>query len=247
MPGHVKGLEMYIKAVQNGMAPNSLSVARGDGLNAITAGNLVLGVDWKDPMLLCNFTGATPAWLRHQYVGSPILGANQYYDWVNKVWVNQFNRVAWMGFGGWQGMISKASKNPQACYDLLTYLGGPVVHPQICAVPGANSFVRNTELYRPTVDLFLKQGLTPSDIYNYIFEMEMPLFNGSLPNVMDLRISGTPQLQDALNTNLAKAIAGEMTPQDALNAAATAWNSINEGLGMSTQLAAYRGSLGITT
>jgi len=66
------------------------------------------------------------------------------------------------------------------------------------------------------------------------------------PNVaLDMRIPGYFQYAEALELELTKALAGEVTPQQALDTAAKEWNRLTDKLGRKRQLAAYRASMGL--
>ena len=68
------------------------------------------------------------------------------------------------------------------------------------------------------------------------------------PNaVVDLRITGAAEYFDALDTQLARAVAGEAKPQEALDEAAKQWNSITDRLGRDQQKKQYRQMLGLPT
>ena len=64
------------------------------------------------------------------------------------------------------------------------------------------------------------------------------------PNaVLDLRIPGTADYYDALDVESARAMAGEIGPQEAMNNAATKWDEITDRLGRDKQKDAYANSL----
>jgi len=64
--------------------------------------------------------------------------------------------------------------------------------------------------------------------------------------VLDLRITGTAEYQQTLDVEITRAIAGEISPQEALDNAAAAWNEITDRLGRENQLAQYKSSVGYT-
>jgi multiple sugar transport system substrate-binding protein len=66
------------------------------------------------------------------------------------------------------------------------------------------------------------------------------------PNrIVDLRIPGVGQYWGAAEAEWTRAIAGEVTPQEALDAAAVRWNEITDTLGRDRQVQLYRASLGL--
>jgi multiple sugar transport system substrate-binding protein len=62
---------------------------------------------------------------------------------------------------------------------------------------------------------------------------------------VDIRIPGSNEYFNALDDGIAKAMAGEATPQQALDEVAKNWDAITERLGKDAQLAAYKAALGV--
>jgi len=50
---------------------------------------------------------------------------------------------------------------------------------------------------------------------------------------------------DVLETELSKALAGQVEPQVALDNIAAEWNKLTDGFGRDKQLAAYRAAMGL--
>ncbi len=66
------------------------------------------------------------------------------------------------------------------------------------------------------------------------------------PNaVIDLRITGSAEYFDALDTQLARAVAGEVDSQTALDEVAAQWEAITDRLGREQQLKQYREMMGL--
>jgi multiple sugar transport system substrate-binding protein len=63
--------------------------------------------------------------------------------------------------------------------------------------------------------------------------------------VVDLRITGAAEYFDALDTQLARAVAGEVSSQEALDQVAKDWNAITDRLGRDQQKALFRAMLGL--
>ena len=64
--------------------------------------------------------------------------------------------------------------------------------------------------------------------------------------MLDLRITGTAEYQQTLDVEITRAIAGEISAQEALDNVAAAWDDITDRLGRDSQLAQYRSSVGYT-
>ena len=62
--------------------------------------------------------------------------------------------------------------------------------------------------------------------------------------IIDLRIPGQGQYWDAAEAEWTRAITGEVSAQEALDAAAARWNEITDTLGRENQVKLYQASLG---
>jgi len=62
---------------------------------------------------------------------------------------------------------------------------------------------------------------------------------------LDMRIPGYFSYTEVLEIELSKALAGETSPQQALDTIAQEWNKLTDEFGRDTQLAAYRASMGL--
>src|SRR3546814_7057397 len=66
------------------------------------------------------------------------------------------------------------------------------------------------------------------------------------PNVaLDMRLPGYFSYTEVLEIELSKALAGDVSPQEALDAIAAEWNRLTDEFGRDVQLGAYRSSLGL--
>ena len=92
---------------------------------------------------------------------------------------------------------------------------------------------------------WIEIGMSESEATEYLDVIEN-IING--PNaVVDLRITGAAEYFDALDTQLARAVAGEATPQEALDEVANQWNAITDRLGRDQQKTQYSQMLGLST
>lgn len=62
---------------------------------------------------------------------------------------------------------------------------------------------------------------------------------------LDMRLPGYFSYTEVLEIELSKALAGEVTPQQALDSVAEQWNKLTDEFGRDKQLAAYRASMGL--
>ena len=67
------------------------------------------------------------------------------------------------------------------------------------------------------------------------------------PNaVLDLRIRGSAEYLNVLDVEVSRALADEISAQEALDNVATQWNEITDRLGRDEQLQQYKDSVGFT-
>jgi multiple sugar transport system substrate-binding protein len=93
------------------------------------------------------------------------------------------------------------------------------------------------------LDPWLEIGMTEEEATEYLAAVR-DIINH--PNaVVDLRITGAAEYFDALDTQLARAVAGEVDAQTALDQVADDWNAITDRLGRDQQKTLYRQMLGL--
>ena len=90
---------------------------------------------------------------------------------------------------------------------------------------------------------WIAAGMSESQATEYLTAVRDTI---NSPNaVVDLRITGAAEYFDALDTQLARAVAGEVTSQQALDEVAKQWNAITDRLGRDQQMKLYRQMLGL--
>jgi multiple sugar transport system substrate-binding protein len=62
--------------------------------------------------------------------------------------------------------------------------------------------------------------------------------------VLDLRIRGSAEYLNVLDVEVSRALAGEVTSQEALDSVAAQWDEITDRLGRDEQLQQYKDSVG---
>ena len=94
------------------------------------------------------------------------------------------------------------------------------------------------------LDLWVNAGFDEESAVDYL---DAILTGINHPNaVLDLRITGSAEYLQTLDVEIARAVAGEVTPQEALDNVAAQWNEITERLGKEAQLEQYRAAVGYT-
>jgi len=62
---------------------------------------------------------------------------------------------------------------------------------------------------------------------------------------IDMRLPGYFSYTEIVEIELSKALAGQVTPQEALDTVAKEWDSLTDEFGRDIQLKAYRASMGL--
>ncbi|MDX1295117.1 MAG: ABC transporter substrate-binding protein, partial [Sulfurimonadaceae bacterium] len=86
-----------------------------------------------------------------------------------------------------------------------------------------------------------KSGFSTESARAYLDEITLSLANENV--VYSIAIPGAGEYYQALDEYVHKAVMGEMTPQEALDAAASEWEKITDQLGRDAQIAYYKASL----
>ena len=240
-PGFVAALDFYKSLVKVG-PPDVISWDVGTIRSNFPAGKIVLGIDWGDVGPLAADPKASAVVGKWGTGMEP--GVDKYYSAKTKQWVEKYNRAPYLAFGGWiQGVVS-TTKNQACAFDFAAFMGEPNMSLLGCITPGTGV---NPHFYSDVnnVQPWLGMGMTEPEAKEYLGAI---LGTINDPNaVVDLRITGSAEYFDALDTQLARAVAGEATSQEALDEAAKAWNATTDRLGRDQQLKLYRQMLGLPT
>ena len=239
-PGWVRGLEEYIRASKLA-PPNALNFSFGEVNAAMAGGQVAESIGWGDTGVIA----ADPKQSKISgKVGSAILpGSTEIWNYKTKQW-DKFADVVYspfMAFGGWQIAVPQASQNQEAAWNFVQTLSSPSVSGTAAITGGSGvnpyrfSHVQNMDLWK---NLFSER-----EAKEYLGAQ---LASMNAENVaLDMRLAGYFSYTEVLEIELSKALAGEVTPQQALDTVAAEWNRLTDEFGREQQLAAYRASMGL--
>ncbi|HIC90242.1 MAG TPA: extracellular solute-binding protein, partial [Anaerolineae bacterium] len=239
-PGYVKGLEKYKEMVDCCIRPGKDAV-RGDVIQEIINGTTLMAIDWGD---IGPSSIGKDSVVKGKLGFALAPGSKEYYDWQTDQWVKT-DKVKYSpthAFNGWAWMITSTSKNPQAAWDFVKFNASPEISAEDVASPDSGDqpwrFSHMTNL-----DPWVKAGWNREDAEAYVKSI---VATTNHPNaVFDLRIPGAARYQEAVELWLTRALAGEISPQEAMDKAAEDLNRITDELGRDKQIAAYRSHLGL--
>jgi multiple sugar transport system substrate-binding protein len=239
-PGWVRGLEEYIKTSKLA-PPNALNFSFGEVNAAFAGGQVAESIGWGD-------TGVIAADKKQSKVagnvGSATLpGSDEIWNYKTKKW-DKFDHIVqspFMAFGGWQAAVPATSKNQDAAWNYIQYVTGKDVSGQ-AAITGGTGVNPYRISHTTNLELWSKI-FTPREGKEYLDAQRDSV---TAKNVaLDMRLPGYFSYTEILEIELAKALAGEESAQDALDSVAKQWNSLTDEFGRDKQLAAYRNSMGL--
>jgi multiple sugar transport system substrate-binding protein len=240
-PGFVAALDLYTALVEVG-PPDVINWDVGNIRSDFPAGRLALAIDWGDVGPLAtdpNASVVTDKWSAQAHPG-----VDRYFDAKQGDWVEEYNQAPFLAFGGWVGGVSATTENAECAFDFLSFMGNYNMSLLNSTTGGTGV---NPHFYSDLNNLepWLASGMSEEQATEYLGAVRTTIEH---PNaVVDLRITGAAEYFDALDTQLARAVAGEVSSQEALDQVAADWNAITDRLGRDQQLKLYKQMLGLPT
>lgn len=242
-PGWVKALEDYMLSTKLG-PPEQINWDVADTRNYFPAGLSVFNIDWGDvgPISI----DENVSLVKGDVGFAPLPGGDQYWDYEAGEWVTPeegVNTAPFIAFGGWIIGVAADSDVKEAALDFAAFMARPELV-KVLAVTGGTGINPARYSQFEALDLWVDAGFDEESAKDYL---DAILTGIAHPNaVLDLRIVGTPEYQQTLDVEITRAIAGEISAQEALDNAAAQWEVITNRYGRESQLAQYRASVGWT-
>lgn len=234
-PGFVRGLEEFVESAKYwpqgggnfGLSDEITSFGRGDGLFSYT---------WDDAWSQANQSDSP---IKGNVKAAPNPGAEKVWNSVTKKWdtpaggVNYAPYIAW----GWSSAIPAASKNKQMALDFLCFFANKANHAIDLTIGRTGVNPSRSEDF--TLDFWVK-GLGWSAPATQSWLDTMNNYTQAKNRVFDLRVPGNGQFMGAIADGVALALAGQKTPQAALDEVAEKWVEILNTIGKDKVKAAYQ-------
>jgi multiple sugar transport system substrate-binding protein len=170
---------------------------------------------------------------------APNPGAEKVWNSVTKKWdipaggVNRAPYIAW----GWSSSIPVASKNKQMALDFLCFFANTANHAIDLTIGRTGVNPSRSEDF--TTDFWVKGlGWSKPSAQSWIDTMNN--YSTAKNRVFDLRVPGNGQFMGAIADGVALALAGQKTPQAALDEVAAKWVEILNTIGKDKVKAAYQ-------
>lgn len=240
-PGWVRGLEEYIRASKLA-PPAALNFSFGEVNAAFAGGQVAQSIGWGDTGVI----GADPKQSTvNGNVGSAVLpSASEVWNHVTGQWdsYDEILNTPFMAFGGWQAAVPQSSGKQDAAWDFISYLTSPEVSGQasVTGGTGVNPYrISHTTDMERWSSIFSEREAT-----EYLSAQKASVVADNI--ALDMRLPGYFSYTEILEIELSKALNGDVTPQEALDAVAVGWNELTDEFGRDAQLEAYRASMGLS-
>jgi len=232
-PGWVRGLEMFIKA-KAAFPPGGSNFGLGDEIFSFGGGQTLLSYSWDDAFIQAMEKDSP---IRNKVGAAPLPGANDVWNRTTGKWdhfevPNAPPYITW----GWTSAVAKASKSQDMAFDYLCFFSNEANDSLDLQIGrfGINPF-RKAHFDSGFWQTKLGWDKKVADTYvKTLGDMD-----GSNNRVFDLRVPGVNQFMSSLANGVAEAMAGQKTPQAALDGVAQQWSEIVAKIGVDKVRAAY--------
>ncbi|MCW7541358.1 hypothetical protein OOT46_26455 [Aquabacterium sp. A7-Y] len=232
-PGWVKALQMFIDA-QKAFPPGGNSFGLGDEIFSFGGGQALMSYSWDDAFIQAMEPGNP---IRNKVLAAPLPGSREVWNRVTKTWdrfdvPNAPPYITW----GWTSGVNKASKNQDMAFDFLCFFSNE-----------ANAYL-DLQIGRFGVNPYRggqfdpaywqdKLGWEAKVAQSYVDTLSR--MDRSNNRVFDLRVPGVNQFMSTLANGVAEAMAGQKSPQEALDGVAKKWQEIVRKIGVDKVRDAY--------
>lgn len=211
------------------------------------AGEAVFALDWGDIGPVSNNEEISV--VRDNVGFSMLPGGDQYWDYNADggagAWVTPdegVNRAPFIAFGGWIFSVMADSANIDAALDFAAFMADRDLANVLATTGGTGVNPLRASQFE-NLDLWLNAGFSEESALDYLEAIEQTIAH---PNaVLDIRIPGSAEYLRALDQGIARALAGTLTAQEALDQVAEDWDFITDRYGRTEQLNFYLESLGL--
>lgn len=237
-PGWVAALEDYIRSRDLG-SPEQNQWDVTNTRVSFPAGCCVLNIDWGDVGPISYNPNASVIIGNTGF--APLPAADRYWNYETGEWVEEVNRAPFIAFGGWIIGIPADSDVKEAAFDLASFMASPEMV-KLLAVTADTGINPSRFSQFEDVQSWVDAGFDQAGAEDYL-QAVLDTIND--PNaVLDLRIRGSAEYLQVLDVEVSRALANEITPQEAMDNIAATWNEISDRLGRAEQLEQYRNAVG---
>ena len=233
-PGWVRGLELFVEA-QKAFPPGGNNFGLGDEIFSFGGGQTLMSYSWDDAFIQAMQEDSK---IRNKVAAAPLPGALEVWNRKTGQW-DKFDTpsrapyITW----GWTAAVSKMSKNQDMAFDYLCFFSNQAntLHDLQIGRFGVNPY--RSAHFDPNFWIE-KLGWDEKTATTYVETLSgMDL---SKNRVFDLRVPGVGQFMSSMAAGVSKALAGQETPQKALDDVAEEWRQIVDRIGQDRVRDAYK-------
>lgn len=232
-PGFVKGLQLFVDASKD-WAPGGANFGLGDEIFSFGGGQALMSYSWDDAFIQAMQPDSP---IRNKVAAAPLPGAHEVWNRDTGKWdhFDKPNRAPYITWG-WTSAVSNRSKNQDMAFDYLCFFSNEAntLHDLQIGRFGINPYRKSHFEQSLWTD---KMGWDPKVAKTYVDTLSG--MDESHNRVFDLRVPGVNQFMTSLATGVANALAGQASPQEALDQVATEWKAIRDRIGVDKVRDAY--------
>jgi len=245
-PGHVAALE-YLKGLAQYGPAAQVSWSLGEAWDYFLRGNAVFNFSYGDVAPLAQ--DETRSSIKGK-IGSAILPASDtYWDMAQPKFITteEVRKVGNVTGGSWHGVVSALGDAPDAAYSFLALMAMKPMSKWLATygwngVDPGYDYQFLEPVGEAKLEDYLQAGWNEQDVTEYLQAYHE---NFNAPTMLPyLRITGTQEYYDVLDSNLSAAMSGAKSAKEALDDTAAAWERITDRLGRDEQLQAYQAAIG---
>jgi multiple sugar transport system substrate-binding protein len=234
-PGFVQGLTDMVEAVSF-VPPGYSSFGLAEEITSFGKGEALFSYTWDDAYVQANQADSP---IRTSVAAAVLPGAEKVWNRTTQEWdtpaggVNYAPYISW----GWTSAVTADSPVQQMAFDYLCFFGNAANHTIDLSIgrfgvnPGRTGDFE-LSFWTDTV------GWDETSASTYIDTMLA--YEENTNRVFDLRVPGNGEFYTAMAFGVAEALAGEKTPQEALDGVAAEWELIIERIGKDVIAEAYQ-------
>ncbi len=232
-PGFVRGLELFVEASKD-WAPGGANFGLGDEIFAFGGGQALMSYSWDDAFIQAQQEDSP---IRNQVAAAPLPGASEVWNRDTGQWdsFDEPSRAPYITWG-WTSAVSARSDNKEMAFDYLCFFSNEANTESDLQIGrfGVNPY---RESHFDPAFWTDKLGWDADLAKSYVETLSG--MDTSQNRVFDLRVPGVSQFMSSMATGVASAIAGQATPQEALDGVAAEWAQIVDRIGVDTVREAY--------
>lgn len=231
-PGFVRGLELFVEA-QAAFPPGGSNFGLGDEIFSFGGGQTLMSYSWDDAFIQAQQEDSR---IRNMVAAAPLPGAHEVWNRDTGQWdsFEDPNRAPYMTWG-WTSAVSAQSEEKEMAFDYLCFFTNETntFHDLQIGRFGVNPY-RTSHF-----DSTFWQGLGWDAAVADSYVATLAGMEESANRVYDLRVPGVSQFMSSMANGVAEAMAGQKTPQEALDGVAEEWRGIVDRIGEDRLREAY--------